>query len=198
MPLGEQALERLLDRSCPSARARGSRSGRRAGAGSHARRRRYIGRPAAISRPRRGRTAWSSGWLAKRMKYQLESTKVSSVSVSRRAGAAAFGQSTLLQVGWRSSGLPGHVEADVLGQHHRQLVARHADRAAGIAMDDRDRRAPIALARHAPVAQAVLGLALAPAGGLGAADDLGLGLLGGHPVEEARIDRDAGIRSRPR
>src|SRR3546814_8849665 len=47
----------------------------------------------------------SPGWLAKRMKYQLESTNVSSVSVSRRAAFPHLGQSTCFHVGWRSSGL---------------------------------------------------------------------------------------------
>ena len=41
------------------------------------------------------------------MKYQDESTKVSSVSVSRVAGRRTAGQVTCFQVGWRSSGLPG-------------------------------------------------------------------------------------------
>ena len=49
----------------------------------------------------------ASGWLAKRMKYQLESTKVSSVSVSRTASAPQDGQATCFHVGCRSSGLPG-------------------------------------------------------------------------------------------
>src|SRR5271169_5014204 len=43
----------------------------------------------------------------KRAKYQDESTKVSMVSVSRRAGPAHCGHFTFFQVGWRSSGLPG-------------------------------------------------------------------------------------------
>ena len=43
----------------------------------------------------------------KRTKYQDELTKVSMVSVSRRAGPPHFGQATCFQVGWRSSGLPG-------------------------------------------------------------------------------------------
>ena len=43
----------------------------------------------------------------KRRKYQDESTNVSIVSVSRRAGAQHFGQATSRQVGWRSSGFPG-------------------------------------------------------------------------------------------
>ena len=50
---------------------------------------------------------WSLGWLAKRMKYQLESTNVSSVSVSRSAGWLQPGQATCFQVGCRSSGFPG-------------------------------------------------------------------------------------------
>src|SRR3712207_694934 len=43
----------------------------------------------------------------KRAKYQDESTKVSMVSVSRRACPPQLGQLTCFQVGWRSSGLPG-------------------------------------------------------------------------------------------
>ena len=67
---------------------------------------------------------------------------------------------------WRTSGidvLPGRmalervagdVEGGVLGQLHRQILLRNRDHAAGIAVDDRDRAAPVALARDAPVAQA--------------------------------------------
>src|SRR5664279_4081324 len=43
----------------------------------------------------------------KRAKYQDESTKVSMVSVSRRAAPAHCGHLTFFQVGWRSSGFPG-------------------------------------------------------------------------------------------
>src|ERR1039458_3590034 len=43
----------------------------------------------------------------KRAKYQDESTKVSMVSVSRRAGPLHCGHATFFQVGWRSSGFPG-------------------------------------------------------------------------------------------
>ncbi len=45
--------------------------------------------------------------LAKRAKYQDESTKVSRVSVSRVAGPPHAGQVVCFQVGWRSSALPG-------------------------------------------------------------------------------------------
>ncbi len=78
------------------------------------------------------------------------------MSVSRVAAAPQRGQSTCFQVGCRSSGLPGTSKLDILGQDDRQLVARDRNRAAALAMDDRDRRAPVALARNAPVAQAVL------------------------------------------
>src|SRR5882724_4627430 len=67
---------------------------------------------------------WSG--QAKRMKYQDESTKVSMVSVSRLAAL----------------------------QHHGQIPVRDGDVAAGIAVDNRDRRAPVALPRDAPVAKA--------------------------------------------
>src|SRR4051812_4999900 len=69
------------------------------------------------------------------------------------------------------------VELDIVGKHDRQLIVRNRNRSALRAVEDRDRRAPIALARHAPVAQAVLNRALAPAGRLSAADDIGGGLL---------------------
>src|SRR5690554_1667893 len=59
---------------------------------------------------------WSAGWLAKRRKYQLELTKVSSVSVSRVAAAPHLGQSTCFQVGWRTSGLPGVLKSTSSGR----------------------------------------------------------------------------------
>ena len=82
----------------------------------------------------------------------------------------------------------GLIEGDRLGELHRQVGHRHRDRAAGLAVDDRDRAAPVALARDAPVPQAELHLA----GG----DPLPFeppghrleGLVRAHPVEEARID----------
>ena len=71
------------------------------------------------------------------------------------------GQVTCFQVGWWSSGLPGLVEAHIVGKLHRQILLRHRHDAAGRAMDHRDRAAPIALPRDAPVAQAILDLPLA-------------------------------------
>ena len=59
--------------------------------------------------------------------------------------------------------IAGLIEGDVLRQRDRQIGLRHRHRAAGFAMDDRDRAAPIALARNAPVAQPEIDLALAAA-----------------------------------
>ncbi len=86
-----------------------------------------------------------------------------------------------------------HVEGDLLRQGHRQIGCRHRHGSAGVAMDDRDRAAPVALARHAPVAQAELHFSRCDRR---ACDDLlfeAVGhrlerLVGGHVVEEARID----------
>jgi hypothetical protein len=112
----------------------------------------------------------------KRAKYQLESTKVSRVSVSRVASAPQ----------------DGHVEGDVLGQDDGQLVGGNFDRAAGRAVDDRYRAAPVALARDAPVAQAIDGRALARAGRLDPSDGLGLGGLDVQPVQEVGVVDQAG------
>src|SRR6185312_2565136 len=67
------------------------------------------------------------------------------------------------------------VEGDVVRQHDRQLIGGYGLRPAGLAIDDRDRAAPVALARDAPVAQAVDGDAFADAEALGPADGRGLG-----------------------
>ena len=86
----------------------------------------------------------------------------------------------------------GDVEADVLGQYNRQLVVGHRHRAACVAVDDRDRRAPVTLTRNAPVAQAVLRLAVAPAFALRLGDDIGLSLIDRHAVQEMRVHDVAG------
>src|SRR5690606_12992259 len=51
----------------------------------------------------------------------------------------------------------------IFGQHHGQVFFGHGHRAAAVAVDDGDGRAPVALARNAPVAQAPGGLLLAQA-----------------------------------
>src|SRR6185437_15743549 len=51
----------------------------------------------------------------KRMKYQDESTKVSMVSVSRRAQPLQLGHLTRFQLVARSSGLPGFLKLTLVG-----------------------------------------------------------------------------------
>ena len=95
------------------------------------------------------------------------------------------------------------VEGDVLRQRDRQIFLRHRHDAAFVAVDDRDRAAPIALARNAPVAQAIIDLALRhrPVAARLLLEPLGdffFRLLDGHAVEEARIDHACRRRHRRR
>ena len=88
------------------------------------------------------------------------------------------------------------VEGDIVRQRHRQIFLRHRNHAAFGAVDDRDRAAPIALTRNAPVAQAVIDLALCDrtiaAGFLfKPVRDFFLRFVDGHAIEEARIDHAA-------
>src|SRR5271165_35686 len=53
------------------------------------------------------------------------------------------------------------VEGDVLGELHRQVCGRDRHDAAGLAMDDGDRAAPVTLPRDAPIAELIIDLALA-------------------------------------
>ena len=91
------------------------------------------------------------------------------------------------------------VEVDVLGQHDGEVFARLRHDTAGSAMQDRDRAAPVALARDAPVAQAVVHLAAGLRGAeeIGALQPFGDGLEGlvrrlavekGRIVDHAVID----------
>ena len=88
-----------------------------------------------------------------------------------------------------------HVEAHILRQLHRQILLRHRHDAACLAMDHRDGAAPIALPRDAPVAQAILDLALAcglPRGlRCELLGDRLLGVVNDEPVEEVRVDHRA-------
>jgi hypothetical protein len=64
----------------------------------------------------------------KRAKYQLESTKVSSVSVSRSALPPQDGQVDVLPGRVAIQRIAGRVEGHVVRQHDRQLVGRNAGR----------------------------------------------------------------------
>ena len=89
--------------------------------------------------------------------------------------------------------IAGLIEGHVVGQLDRQILVGDGDDAAALAMDDRDRAAPVALTGDAPVAQLVVDLPL----GLRTIADrhrlqpprhLLLGRVDRHPVEEAGID----------
>ena len=86
----------------------------------------------------------------------------------------------------------------VLGQDDGQAVLALRHHAARRAVDDGDRRAPVALAADAPVAQAVVDLGPPDALGDEPVDGLPLGFGHCEPVEEARVDLDAvaGVRLR--
>ncbi len=89
-------------------------------------------------------------------------------------------------------GIAGHVEGDVLGQGDGQLVVRHRHDATRRAVDDRDRTAPIALPRYAPVTQAENGRAFAEAHGLDLVDRRRLGGFDIEAVEEFGVEDVAG------
>ncbi len=92
--------------------------------------------------------------------------------------------------------IAGLVERRVVGERDRQVLVRHRHDVACRAVDHRNRAAPVALARNAPVAQAEIHLPLADrfiAAPLAfqAFGDLFLRRLDRHAVEEARIDHAA-------
>ena len=115
--LREQAGERLGEIEIAAlAPWPGCRSAHRAGAGPRARRRRYTGRPAASSRPRRARTAGPRHWHRRSARSTRSSPRRCRRCRSRAAPAAPQrGQSTTGQVGWRSSGLPGREKSTSSG-----------------------------------------------------------------------------------
>ncbi len=107
--------------------------------------------------------------------------------------AAAVGAIDMLPGRVAIQRIAGNVEADILGQHDRELVLGHRHDATADAMDDRDRRAPVALARDAPVAQPPHGRALAPAFGSPRDEiDFGLGLLDAMPSRKREFTSSPG------
>ncbi len=92
---------------------------------------------------------------------------------------------------------------DGLGQAHRQVGVGHGHDPVDRAVDDRERRAPVALAADQPVAQPVGDLGLGLAGGRELLDDRLAAVVGRHPVEPAAVDealtggvRDVGVAHR--
>ena len=79
------------------------------------------------------------------------------VSVSRRAGTAAAGARRVdeaLQPGQRAAALAG--KGDIDRQHDRQFLFGDRHDAAVLAVDDGNRRPPVALPGDQPVAQAIV------------------------------------------
>ena len=82
-------------------------------------------------------------------------------------------------------------DGNVFRQHHRQLIIGYGNVAAGLAVDDRNRAAPVALTRDAPVAQAELHFLLAqPFGDQIGSDGIDGGFIA-KAVVLARIDAKA-------
>ena len=81
----------------------------------------------------------------------------------RTAAAGALGFVELGHFGQRRACAVGD---NVFRQHHGQILLGHGHIAAAFAMDDGNGAAPIALARNAPIAQAVLGFRFTRACGL--------------------------------
>ena len=103
-------------------------------------------------------------------------------------------------LGERERRLARRQELDVVWELDGELVLGHGHDAAGVAVDDRDRRAPVALARDQPVAQAVLHRGSAPAVGVEVRGDRGLRLFRWRPVELPGVHEHArlevGLRER--
>ena len=115
---------------------------------------------------------------------------MSMVSVSRLAGAPQLGHRVfdpLVHRRQRALALGG-VVLD-LGELDRELVVGDRDQPAVAAVDDRDRAAPVALAREQPVAEAVVDGGLAQASLGERRDDRPLRLGRAHPVVLAGVDQ---------
>ena len=105
--------------------------------------------------------------------------------------AAASGAIDMLPAFVPFERIARRLEIDIIGQNDRQAGLGRGHDAARIAMNEGDRRPPIALARNAPIAQAPDGLALAATLLLDPRDDFALGVLHAHSVEEVGIDDHA-------
>src|SRR5258708_7695139 len=107
----------------------------------------------------------------KRAKYQDESTKVSIVSVSRRAWPPHCGQTTCFQVGWRSSGFPGRSGDARVARGEIRLALGARAVAAGLGLEPPRHLLLGLLDRHAVEETRIDHAAVAVIGGVG--DDEG-------------------------
>ena len=85
-------------------------------------------------------------------------------------------------------GAPGRHEGHIVRQAHRQVVVGQRHRPARLAVHHGDGASPIALARQQPVAQPVVGLALADALFFQPVDGSGLGLVHQQTVQPIAVD----------
>ena len=116
------------------------------------------------------------------------------MSASRCAGLAALRARDVdpLLVGRQRRLALGPVVLD-LGQLDRQLILGHGDEPVVLAVDDRDRAAPVALARERPVSEAIADRGRAAALLAQPLDDLPPPLLDGQAGELAGVDQHAGL-----
>ncbi len=117
--------------------------------------------------------------------------RVHRVRLARRVGTAfrALAVHEVLARGERREA--ALIERDVVRQQHGQVFLRHEHLAAMRAVDDRDRCAPVALARDEPVAQAEIHAALAEAFLLRLVHDALHRRLDVEAAELRRVDEDA-------
>ena len=111
------------------------------------------------------------------------------MSVSRRAGPPHCGHSVATQSSAAASGLrPLGAKSSTSGSSTGSWSSGNRHDAALLAIDDRDRAAPVALPRDQPVAEAIVDGWLAEALLLEPAGDLLDRLVGAHPGELTRFD----------
>ncbi len=108
-------------------------------------------------------------------------------------GLAALGAADVQEAGVLVQRVAGAVRDQVFRQHHRQVLLGHRHHAAVVAVDDGNRRAPVALAAHAPVAQAPGRLLLAQAGGDDQFGHARNRILHAEAVERAGFDAHAAL-----
>ena len=111
-------------------------------------------------------------------------------------GAAALGAGGVHPVGHLGQGrlaVVGELVALHLRQQQGQLLLRQGHPAALLALHQRDRLAPVALAAEHPVTELEVGLGMADALLRDPLLHGGDGLLDGEAVEEVGVDHDAGV-----
>ena len=89
-------------------------------------------------------------------------------------------------------GVAGGVKIHILGQGDGQVLFGHRNHTADLAVNERDRRAPIALPRNAPIAQPPHCLSRAPTARFGALDHGCLGIRHRHAVQKIGVHQGAG------